>query len=148
MSPMRQKRQIRDGVRDILVQLGGDVDTITTKLWAAGVRGIPNSAEDCVVARYLHAVISGDRAILNVRVWRSYVRINFVSLRTRSILIQLPLPIQMFIAAFDRRDVPDLIDQTRTEVQEAAEIAACMFEGVSEPEPITTPGPEVHRDRD
>jgi hypothetical protein len=107
---MSKKRETRDGIRDILVQLGGDIETVKTRLWASGVRGTPNSAEDCVVARYLHAVVAGDRAVLNVHVRRKSVRINFASFRVRSIVLGLPAPLQDFIASFDNGEILDLVD--------------------------------------
>ena len=135
---MGQKRQIREGVRDLLAQLGGDVETITTKLWASGVRGTPNNAEDCVLARYLNAVVGGDRAIVRLRVWRGSVRIELASLRTRPIIVSLPLPLQRFVAEFDKKTIPDLIDTVQAHVPGPSEPTPTPILDDS-PTPLHTP---------
>ena len=118
---MSKKREIREGIRDILAQLGDDVETVKTRLWASGVRGTPNNAEDCVVARYLHAVVGGDRAVLNVHVRRGSVRINFISFRARSVVVGLPSPLREFITCFDNGEILDLVDSRRVTVPEATD---------------------------
>lgn len=113
---MSQRREMREGLQDVLVQLGASAETITERLGATGVRGTPNSPEQCVLARYLHAVVGGDRSILKVRVGRRSVRVDFVPLWARSIVLPLSSPLQRFIAAFDGGEIVSLIDEPRPRI--------------------------------
>lgn len=106
---MIARRSIRRGTKRVLEALGDDLVTVASTLDAYGARGTPRSADDCVVARYLGAVLGADPAIVSVAVWQRGVRIRWASRRRRSMLVPLPRGVAQFIAEFDAGRFPQLI---------------------------------------
>lgn len=107
---MGKRSRISEGVEQLLQSLGDDLDTVVSSLEAHGVRARPRNPEECVLARYLNAVIGSDPAISAVHVWRYSVRVRLRYRLRRSVVVRLPVLLSEFIVVFDGLSFPQLVD--------------------------------------
>jgi hypothetical protein len=99
----------RDALR-LLSQLGHDAGEVATSLELLGVRGRPKDSLECAMARYLSAVVVSDPCVRSLSVLLNTIQIQRSSGLRRTISISLPEAVRQFVAAFDARCYPNLID--------------------------------------
>lgn len=76
---------------------------------AEGARGIPAEVSECVMARYLQAVIGAEMSVRRVVVKERSIRLYRTGYRL-PVYATLPVSISKFIRAFDAGCYPELID--------------------------------------
>jgi hypothetical protein len=106
--PRRRRAAIRRQTLDLLGELGEDVETVVNRLGTAGVHGTPTNAENCAVAVYLRAVMTGDPRVRTVSVGNTSVMVSPPQGWRRSVAVSLPPAVRRFIEAFDERRFPQL----------------------------------------
>lgn len=91
-----------------LQQLGTSPAEVAASLQAAGVRGRPGESLDCAVARYLNAVVGGERRVRDVNVSESFARVR----RRWRTAVTVPLPsgTRAFVREFDHGAFPELVE--------------------------------------
>jgi hypothetical protein len=116
---MSNYRQLKRHTTALLSDLGNDPDEIADSLHQAGVKGVPQSNQNCAVALYLSALMGADPRVRSVGVGRCAVRIDTAAppgfTPTGWMFVQLPKPVRGFVAAFDDCKYPDVIRQAVVE---------------------------------
>lgn len=95
---------MRPSVLKELQKLGDDKEKVARKLLKKSCWGIPNSEEECPLARYLRQAL--ELPMVEVLANRVYYQI---AEEVQQSIEFLPLPCQEFVQAFDRGEYPDLI---------------------------------------
>jgi hypothetical protein len=91
----------------LLDQLGSSPETVARSLKRAGVQGYPFLGAHCPIARYLHAVVGVEPGLGKVKVGLCRASINAPHWWW-PISVALPVPVRLFVLAFDRGQYPDL----------------------------------------
>jgi hypothetical protein len=113
--PSLTKRSVlRLSTLGLLDGLGDTVSRIAESLRNQGVTGEPSSSRDCVVARYLDAVIGADPAVDRVIVLRERVEVRMRKRLQPRVFVRTPPPIENFIRAFDANAFPELLTRDVT----------------------------------
>lgn len=101
-----------DGLRDALVALGTTPHAVATNLIGMGVTGKVNEPLCCPVANYLRASVEGARAACLGKDERSdlFAEVDREP-DDESVSIPAPAAVAGFIAQFDARLFPDLIEE-------------------------------------
>ncbi|HET9075572.1 MAG TPA: hypothetical protein VFN68_01455 [Acidimicrobiales bacterium] len=89
--------------------MGSSPGEVAGRLADEGVRGIPAEVSECVLARYLQAVIGAEMSVRRVVVKERSVRVYRAGNRLPA-LVAIPVPVSKFIRAFDAGCYPELID--------------------------------------
>jgi hypothetical protein len=103
----RERLVTKRNVSILLDQLGSTPETVARSLQRAGVHGDPFLGAHCPIARYLHAVVGVESGIGKVKIGLSRATINAPHWWW-PISVALPLPVRLFVLAFDRGQFPDL----------------------------------------
>lgn len=109
MAEELSSRQLRRSVRRHVESMGSSPGEIADRLAAVGARGIPAEVSECVLARYLQAVIGTEIAVRRIVVKERSIRLYRTG-RPFPALVVLPLAVSKFIRAFDAGCYPELID--------------------------------------
>ncbi|MDA8268489.1 MAG: hypothetical protein M0013_08985 [Actinomycetota bacterium] len=108
---MRRRRDLRAQVKRVLAQMGDEPMGIASFLCSSGVRGVPNDPRQCILARYLSAVVGTHRAVAQVIVSKT----DLALLRPRRLAVPirvvLPPAMRSFIRIFDAYELPHLVAQ-------------------------------------
>lgn len=106
---MQRRRELRSEVAKLLTSLGAEPQAIAANFAHLGMHGIPHDPHNCVVARYLSAIVGTDPAVSRVVVSRTDLALR--RSRRFALPIRVPLPPAMrnFITAFDAYEIPDLV---------------------------------------
>lgn len=112
-----RRHDIHRHAEQLLASLGASSSEVATALEAQGVRGVPNDPYQCVLARYLSAIIPAEAGIEEVGVgvlspWslRSELRVRLGSRPRRPLRVPLPAAVNRFLADFDGGRYPALAD--------------------------------------
>ncbi len=112
---MSDLRQLKRQTRTLLAELGTSPDEVFESLNAAGVHGVPRDNRSCAVARYLTALMGADPRIRAVNVGHCSLLIDTAAppefRPSGRLLVQLPKPVRQFVAAFDARRYPAIIQE-------------------------------------
>jgi hypothetical protein len=112
---MSDLRQLKRQTRTLLTELGATPDEVFESLNAAGVNGVPKDNRSCAVARYLTALMGSDPRVRAVNVGHCSLLIDTAAppefRPTGRLLVQLPKPVRQFVAAFDARRYPAIIQE-------------------------------------
>ncbi|MGA3146723.1 MAG: hypothetical protein ABSF33_04505 [Acidimicrobiales bacterium] len=112
---MSELRQLKRQTRTLLTELGTTPDEVFESLNAAGVNGVPKDNRSCAVARYLTALMGSDPRVRAVNVGHCSLLIDTAAppefRPTGRLLVQLPKPVRQFVAAFDARRYPAIIQE-------------------------------------
>ncbi|HTZ09001.1 MAG TPA: hypothetical protein VMB72_08005 [Acidimicrobiales bacterium] len=108
-------------IRELLEHLGTTPAEIAASLEDEGARGTPNASTDCVLARYLNAVLRGDPVIRSVAVTRTHVYARIRPRRRRRVVVALPSPLAEFVLGFDAQRYPALVGGEEPAVSAAAQ---------------------------
>ncbi len=111
----QRRRELRAEVKDLLASLGDDPWEIAARLGRTGVRGIPHDPHNCVVARYLSAIVGTDPAVSRVVVSRTDLALRRSRRLAVPIRVVLPPALRAFISAFDAYEIPALVAHTPAE---------------------------------
>lgn len=109
MSHELSSRELRRSVRRHVESMGSSPGDIAGSLAAEGARGIPAEVSECVLARYLQAVIGTEASVRRIVVKERSIRL-FRSGCRLPVVVTLPLSVSKFIRAFDAGCYPELID--------------------------------------
>lgn len=109
MSAELSSRELRRSVRQHLESMGSSPGEVAGRLAGEGVRGVPAEVSECVLARYLQAVIGAEMSVRRVVVKERSIRVFRPGYRL-PVLVTIPLPVSKFIRAFDAGCYPELID--------------------------------------
>jgi hypothetical protein len=93
-----------EALRDTLTRLGQSVAEVADALLARGITGKPYSPTECPIARYLEEVFDVGFEVSGEWVW-AYTQDTLCHV----VQMTTPVPIERFIDAFDRHDIPELI---------------------------------------
>lgn len=110
---LRRSAGVRYAVGALLAELGTTAVEVAESLQAAGVTGSRGDPRDCAVARYLGAVVGGERDVAGVSVGRSVLWLSRRGLRP-AVRVPLPVPVRHFVAAFDAGAHPELDRDARS----------------------------------
>jgi hypothetical protein len=102
------KDRLRSDIARFADELGQNSFAIAGRLRDDRVRGVPKSTHDCVVARYLNALLSADFRVLTVEVTRDWIVVRRAG--RQGVQVRLPVSLQEFISLFDAGYFPELID--------------------------------------
>jgi hypothetical protein len=105
---MRERAVTKRNVSILLDQLGSTPERVAASLQRAGVQGYPFLGAHCPVARYVHAVVGIEPDIGKVKIGLSRATINAPHWWW-PISVSLPVPIRLFVLAFDRGQFPELL---------------------------------------
>jgi hypothetical protein len=105
---MRERAVTRRNVSILLDQLGSTPERVAASLQRAGVQGYPFLGAHCPIARYVHAVVGIEPGIGKVKIGLSRATINAPHWWW-PISVSLPVPIRLFVLAFDRGQFPELL---------------------------------------
>jgi hypothetical protein len=112
---MSDLRQLKRQTRTLLTELGASPDEVFESLNAAGVHGVPKDNRSCAVARYVSALMGSDPRVRAVNVGHCSLLIDTAAppeFRPNGrLLVQLPKPVRQFVAAFDARRYPEMIEE-------------------------------------
>ncbi len=112
---MSDLRQLKRQTRTLLTGLGTSPDEVFESLQAAGVNGVPKDNRGCAVARYLTVLMGSDPRVRAVHVGHCSLLIDTAAppefRPTGRLLVQLPKPVRQFVAAFDARCYPDIVQE-------------------------------------
>jgi hypothetical protein len=103
----RRAPAIRRAAETLLADLGATEATVFRSLQEAGVAGSRGDPRDCVIARYLNAVVGADPDVTNVSVGRSVVWLSRRGLRP-AVRVTIPTAVRQFILAFDAGVHPEI----------------------------------------
>ncbi|MGD0394539.1 MAG: hypothetical protein ABSC41_18075 [Acidimicrobiales bacterium] len=124
---MSDLRQLKRQTRTLLTELGTSPDEVFESLSAAGVHGVPKDNRSCAVARYLTALMGSDPRVRTVNVGHCSLLIDTAAppefRPAGRLLVQLPKPVRQFVAAFDARRYPAII-QEQPAAAKASTVAA------------------------
>jgi len=109
----RRGPAIKGAVASLLAELGTTESDVSRSLSEAGVAGHRGDPRDCVVARYLNAVVGAEPDINSVSVGRSVVWMSRRGLRP-AVRVSIPAPVRQFIMAFDAGVHPELEGRYRS----------------------------------
>lgn len=101
---------LRGSVRQHIDSLGGSPEAIADRLAEYGVKGVPGKATDCVLARYLHAVIGGVESVTRIAVYHGSVRVYRPGTMFPAV-VRLARPVSAFIRGFDLGGYPSLVEE-------------------------------------
>jgi hypothetical protein len=104
---------IRRAVSSLLADLGSTEAAVSRSLTDAGVAGNRGDPRDCVVARYLNAIVGAEPDVNSVSVGRSVVWMSRRGLRP-AVRVSIPAPVRQFIMAFDAGVHPELEGRYRS----------------------------------
>jgi hypothetical protein len=107
MHQLRSASRLRRDVERFIGELGANSREISTRLLRDGIRGTPKNTLDCVVARYLGAVLASDSRIVSVDV--STARIFIRRVRRGNVSVPIPDALRKFIDLFDEGRFPGLV---------------------------------------
>ena len=106
----RFKRQaLRDEVTTLLSALGGSAEDVAASLAGTSLSGVPRDRNNCAIARYLNAVLRADPQVRNIVVGSSKLWVRKAPWWTAAVLVEIPVPVQQFIALFDSDAYPQLL---------------------------------------
>lgn len=105
---MRERAVTKRNVSILLDQLGTTPERVAASLEGAGVQGYPFLGAHCPIARYVHAVVGIEPGIGKVKIGLSRATINAPHWWW-PISVSLPVPIRLFVLAFDRGQFPELL---------------------------------------
>jgi hypothetical protein len=105
---MRERAVTKRNVSILLDQLGSTPERVAASLQRAGVQGYPFLGAHCPIARYVHAVVGVEPGIGKVKIGLSRATINAPHWWW-PISVSLPVPIRLFVLAFDRGQFPELL---------------------------------------
>lgn len=91
------------GILSALDGLGQSVGDVTDALLTLGIDGIPERSSQCPIARYLHEVFHVRFEVSGLSIYTCDPAVP------GEIEVSTPEPIELFIDAFDQRDIPELI---------------------------------------
>jgi len=106
---MKKSQAVRVHIQELLDHLGTSPAEIARHLCDEGARGTPNASTDCVLARYLNAVLRGDPLIRSVAVTRTHVHIRLRPRGRRRVVLALHTPLAEFVLGFDAQRYPELV---------------------------------------
>ncbi len=109
MSHELSSRELRRSVRRHVESMGASPGEIANSLAAGGARGIPAEVSECVLARYMQAVIGVEASVRRIVVKERSIRLYRHGCRL-PVVVTLPLAASKFIRAFDSGCYPELID--------------------------------------
>lgn len=109
MSHELSSRDLRRSVRHRVEAMGSSPGDIAGSLAAEGARGIPAEVSECVLARYLQAVIGTEASVRRIVVKERSIRLFRTGCHL-PVVVTLPLAVSKFIRAFDAGCYPELID--------------------------------------
>jgi hypothetical protein len=102
------------------MSLGESADAIAQHLGETGVRGVPQDAFDCVLSRYVNAVLPTVAGVEEIAIGRVGKRPGPTQLILRltafpkwTVRIDLGQPLEEFLIAFDAGAYPDLVRTDR-----------------------------------
>lgn len=104
----RERAVTRRNVSILLDQLGSTPETVARSLQRAGVQGYPFLGAHCPIARYVHAVVGVEPGVGKVKIGLGRATINAPHWWC-PISVGLPVPVRMFVMAFDRGQFPELL---------------------------------------
>lgn len=96
----QNQRELREAVSGLVEDLGQSPAAVADRLAADHVKGVPGSAQECAVARYLRAIVGSDSRVKEVLVSDTHVRVLRPGLRP-AVMVSLPVAVTAFIRAFD-----------------------------------------------
>jgi hypothetical protein len=105
---MRERAVTKRNVSILLDQLGSTPERVAVSLQRAGVQGYPFLGAHCPVARYVHAVVGVEPGIGKVKIGLSRATLNAPHWWW-PISVSLPVPVRLFVLAFDRGQFPELL---------------------------------------
>lgn len=91
-----------------LANLGHDAVAVAETLFRHGYRGRRGDSDRCPVACYLRDLLADDPAVGRVRVGTGHVALDRPDVPKRPEFVDLPLPVQRFVASFDHGAFDDL----------------------------------------
>ena len=106
---MNSSLAVRAHIQDLLDDLGPSAADVACLLDDVGVRGTPNASTDCVLARYLNAVLRADPLVRSVAVTRTHVHVRLRPRSRRRLVLVLPAPLAEFVLGFDAQRYPQLV---------------------------------------
>ena len=101
--------RLRSDLERFLIDLGTDPFDIASRFRRDGMRGTLKSTSDCVVARYLSAVLTVDIRIMALDVTRDCIVVR--RSRRRQLRVELPDAVKSFVAHFDDGCFPELLER-------------------------------------
>jgi hypothetical protein len=104
----RERAVTKRNVSILLDQLGSTPERVAASLERAGVQGYPFLGAHCPIARYVHAVVGVEPGLGKVKIGLCRATINAPHWWW-PISVSLPVPIRLFILAFDRGQFPELL---------------------------------------
>ena len=123
------RRNLRRQSERLLKSLGDSADAIAHHLNEAGVRGVPQNAFDCVLSRYLNAVIPTASGVEEIAVGRVRKKVGPAQLILRltafprwTVRIDLGEHFQQFLGWFDAGAYPGLVRSDRAVLLHAGRI--------------------------
>lgn len=106
---VRTRRYLHDSVRHLSESLGATPAAVACRLAELHVVGRPKCLNQCVVARYLWAIVGSEQSVKAISVSAKSIHVTcsdgHVPLR-----VSLPRPISKFIRGFDEGSYPELVD--------------------------------------
>ncbi len=106
---MHRRRDLRAQVKRVLAQMGGEPMEIASFLHSSGVRGVPNDPHECIVARYLSAIVGTHPAVAQVIVSKTDLALRRPRRLAMPIRVVLPPAMRSFIEMFDAYELPHLV---------------------------------------
>jgi hypothetical protein len=103
----RERLVTKRNVSMLLDQLGSTPESVARSLQRAGVHGDPFLGAHCPIARYLHAVVGVEPGVGKVKIGLCRATINAPHWWW-PMSVALPLPVRLFVLAFDRGQFPEL----------------------------------------
>jgi hypothetical protein len=107
---IRTRRHLQHSIRQLNESLGSSPAAVAVNLAALHAVGRPKNPTDCVIARYLSAIVGTERAVKNISVSSRGVHVTLIG-KHFPVKVPLPGPVATFIKAFDEGGYPDLIDR-------------------------------------
>ena len=114
------RRNLRRQSQLLLASLGDTADAIARHLAAAGVQGVPQNAFDCVLSRYLSAVIPTAAGVEEIALGRvsqkpgpTQLVLRLTAFPRWTVRIDLGEHFQQFLAGFDAGAYPSLVRTDR-----------------------------------
>ena len=108
---MGTRREVGLHLKGLLRELDKDVTEVAACFESLGAQGRLSSAADCVIARYLKAVLGSDPEVRSVRVFPQSVHVR-TSRFLPPVVCCLPVGLVQFVRTFDAGLVSQLVDQT------------------------------------
>lgn len=106
---IRTRRHLQHSIEQLNEALGSSPAAVALNLAALHAAGRPKNPTDCVIARYLSAVVGTERVVKSISVSSRGVHVT-LSGKHLPVKVQLPDPVSSFIRAFDEGTYPDLVD--------------------------------------